>query len=50
MSVGGFRHIPIVTDGQPVGIISIKDVLRYINKTGLSKGSENVSGHAGAQS
>jgi CBS domain-containing protein len=46
MSVGGFRHIPIVTDGQPVGIISAKDVLRYINKTGLSSGPENVSSHA----
>jgi signal-transduction protein with cAMP-binding, CBS, and nucleotidyltransferase domain len=50
MSVGGFRHIPVLTDGQPVGIISIKHVLRYINETSLSKGSENVSSHAGAQS
>jgi CBS domain-containing protein len=48
--VGGFRHIPIVKDGQPVGIISIKDVLRYINKTGLSKGPENVSSQTSAQS
>jgi CBS domain-containing protein len=50
MAVGGFRHIPIVTNGQPIGIISIKNVLRYINETGLSKGPENVSSHAGAQS
>ena len=49
MSLGGFRHIPIVKDGQPVGIISIKDVLRYINKTGLSKGPENVSSQTSAQ-
>ena len=30
MSVGGFRHIPILESNQPVGIISIKDVLRYL--------------------
>jgi CBS domain-containing protein len=44
MSVGGFRHIPVVTD-QPVGIISIKDVLRYINKTLLSKWPVSASSH-----
>jgi len=30
MSVGGFRHIPILNRSVPVGVISIKDVLRYI--------------------
>jgi predicted transcriptional regulator len=31
MHVGGFRHIPIVNEHhQPVGIVSVKDVLEYI--------------------
>lgn len=32
MSVGGYRHIPITRDGKPVGIISVRDVLRYLSK------------------
>ncbi|PYV44450.1 MAG: hypothetical protein DMG06_06450 [Acidobacteria bacterium] len=50
MSVGGFRHIPIVKEKIPVGIISIKDVLRYINRTVLQQGSEEASSRAGASS
>ena len=31
MSLGGFRHIPIVDDnGRPVGIVSVKDIVDYI--------------------
>ena len=30
MAVGGFRHIPIVDDGRPVGVIAAADVFRYI--------------------
>ncbi len=31
MSLGGFRHIPIVDqDGLPIGIISVKDVVDYL--------------------
>jgi CBS domain-containing protein len=30
MAVGGFRHIPLVNDGQPVGVISAADVFRHI--------------------
>lgn len=32
MSVRGFRHIPIVRNGKPVGIISVRDVLKYLSK------------------
>jgi CBS domain-containing protein len=32
MAVGGYRHIPIVRQGQPVGIISAKAVANYILK------------------
>jgi CBS domain-containing protein len=35
MSVGGFRHIPIVDAAQVVGILSIKHVLRYLNRSVL---------------
>jgi CBS domain-containing protein len=35
MSVGGFRHIPIVENTQVVGILSIKHVLRYLNRSVL---------------
>ena len=31
MSLGGFRHIPVVDDtGTPVGIVSVKDIVDYI--------------------
>ena len=31
MDQGGFRHVPIVNeDGQPTGVISIRDILRYL--------------------
>ncbi|MBI4576343.1 MAG: CBS domain-containing protein [Planctomycetes bacterium] len=34
MSVGGFRHMPVVTSqGRPTGFISVRDVLRYIHET-----------------
>lgn len=29
MSVGGFRHLPIVDDGRLMGIISMRDVIKY---------------------
>ena len=31
MSVGGFRHVPIVNDnGQPVAVVSMRDIVEYI--------------------
>lgn len=32
MAVGGYRHVPIVKNNQPVGIISAKAVANYILK------------------
>ena len=29
MAFGGYRHIPIVEGDRPVGVISIRDILRY---------------------
>jgi CBS domain-containing protein len=31
MSVGGFRHVPLVdAEGRPVGILSVKDIVDYL--------------------
>jgi CBS domain-containing protein len=31
MAVGGFRHVPIVEDGRPTGLVSARDVFRHIS-------------------
>ncbi len=32
MSVGGYRHLPVSgTDGEPIGIISARDLLRFLS-------------------
>ena len=30
MAIGGFRHVPIVKDGRPIGVISARDIFRHI--------------------
>jgi CBS domain-containing protein len=31
MSVGGFRHVPLVDEsGRPVGVVSVKDIVDYL--------------------
>ena len=30
MAVGGFRHIPIVEHGRPIGLVSARDVFRHL--------------------
>jgi CBS domain-containing protein len=32
MDLGGFRHIPIVDDGDLTGIISVRDILGYLTE------------------
>jgi CBS domain-containing protein len=32
MDIGGYRHLPVVKDGKPVGVISVRDLLRHITK------------------
>ncbi len=33
MDLGGYRHLPIVDDeGHPTGIISVRDILRYLTE------------------
>ena len=33
MAVGGFRHIPIVDEGRPTGLVSARDVFRHLAET-----------------
>ncbi|HET9344857.1 MAG TPA: CBS domain-containing protein [Candidatus Limnocylindrales bacterium] len=33
MAVGGFRHIPIVEDGVPTGVVTARDVFRHLAST-----------------
>ncbi|HUQ44254.1 MAG TPA: CBS domain-containing protein [Candidatus Limnocylindria bacterium] len=30
MAVGGFRHVPIVKGGKPVGVVSARDVFKHL--------------------
>jgi len=30
MDVGGFRHIPVVEEGVPIRVVSVKDILRHL--------------------
>lgn len=30
MAGGGYRHLPVVEDGKPLGTVSVKDILRHI--------------------
>jgi CBS domain-containing protein len=32
MSIGGFRHMPLVRDGHPTRVISIRELFRHDNK------------------
>ncbi len=36
MDAGGYRHLPVVEQDRPVGVISIRDVLRYLTQFCLS--------------
>jgi CBS domain-containing protein len=33
MAVGGFRHIPIIEDGRPTGVVSARDVFAHLART-----------------
>jgi CBS domain-containing protein len=33
MDVGGYRHLPVVLDGRPEGVISARDIVRHLTRT-----------------
>lgn len=35
MDLGGYRHVPITQEGQVVGVISARDILRYLTNSVL---------------
>ena len=30
MMVGGYRHVPILREGRPAGVLSVRDILGYL--------------------
>ncbi|MFL5243343.1 MAG: cyclic nucleotide-binding/CBS domain-containing protein [Gemmataceae bacterium] len=32
MDVGGYRHMPVVEEGRPVAVVSVRDMLRHITR------------------
>jgi CBS domain-containing protein len=32
MDAGGYRHVPVLEDGKPVSIISVRDMLRFLTE------------------
>lgn len=32
MDVGGYRHLPVLCEGKPIGIISVRDMIRYVTR------------------
>jgi CBS domain-containing protein len=32
MDIGGYRHLPVTDDGMPVGVISVRNILRHISQ------------------
>jgi CBS domain-containing protein len=32
MDAGGYRHLPVLKDGQPLGMISVRDMLRHMTR------------------
>ncbi len=44
MSLGGFRHLPVVTaDGRPLGVVSVRDLFRYITRGRDPEGIRDVT-------
>ena len=36
MDLGGYRHIPVLEKGKIVGVISVRDILRYLSESILA--------------
>ncbi len=40
MDVGGCRHVPVVEQGKPIGLVSVRNVVRYIVRHGRAGAAE----------
>lgn len=32
MDVGGYRHLPVVQDGKPIAVLSVRDLIRHMTR------------------
>lgn len=32
MDVGGYRHLPVVRDGKPIAVLSVRDLIRHMTR------------------
>ena len=32
MDAGGYRHVPVVENGRPVSVVSVRDMMRHITR------------------
>lgn len=32
MSIGKFRHVPVIDNGKPIGVVSTRDLIEYLTK------------------
>ncbi len=32
MDGGGYRHVPVLDKGKPIGVVSVRDMLRHITR------------------
>lgn len=39
MDIGGYRHLPVMTEGRLTGMVSVRDILRYLTDDLLSVGT-----------
>jgi CBS domain-containing protein len=42
MDLGGYRHVPILKDGRLEGVISVRDILRYLTQRIAETAGANV--------